>query len=100
MRKKLCFIIVIFIIYGIYLKFYNNNNIFDYLVLKSIRATISPNLFFRILSKIGNINSYFLLIIPLSIYLYWKNEKNILYSLLFSIIIATISMLIFKNIFQ
>ena len=94
-------IISIFIFFGLYIKISGNNtNIVDYNILNFIRNNIYPGKFFRFITTIGNVGSYFIILIPLVIILLYRKEYNILITLLFSVLFSALFMNIFKNIFQ
>ncbi len=94
-------ILVIFISFGLFIKISGNNtNNIDYNILAFIRNNIYPGKFFKIITTIGNVKSYFLILIPLTIILLYKKEYKILTILLFSVLFSALFMSLFKNIFQ
>lgn len=94
-------IIIIFILFGVYMKVSGNNtNIIDYNILSFIRNNVNPSKFFKIITTIGNVKSYFFILIPLVVILLYKKDYDILVTLLFSVLFSALFMNIFKNIFQ
>lgn len=103
-KKSIIFFIIIFFLFigfGIFLQYNGNSSTkFDYNLLKYVRDNLNPSMFFLIITKIGNVESYFYIFIPVVLVLLYKKEYNTAITIIISILIATLFMVVFKNIFQ
>ncbi|WP_422146381.1 phosphatase PAP2 family protein [Miniphocaeibacter sp.] len=57
-------------------------------------------MFFKSMTILGNVESYFIIFIPVSIYLLFRRNYAEFVTILFAILIAVLTMQVFKNIFQ